>query len=91
MITEWFITLWRDLVLAVIGWFETDWEVPSFLLEFDDFVNGFLANVAGLGAWVDWVYVFVVIGAVLVVWTVGLGLKLARAIAAHIPFVGGAG
>lgn len=90
MITEWFL----GLAATVTDWFWSlwpDWTPPAFLSGLGDQINAVLANVAGLGAWVDWVFVIPIAGAVFLVWGVGLAIKTARAVASYVPFFGGAG
>lgn len=74
----------------VASWFPTD-DAPSWLAGADDTVNGVLDNLNGVGVWADWVYILVVVGSVVGIWVIGLLVKLARAVAAHIPQFGGAG
>lgn len=90
MIIEWLL----GIGATVSNWFASlfpVWEPPEFLATFDDIVNDVLQNVGGIGVWADWVFILVVVGAVVSVWLIALGIKVIRAIAAHIPFFGGAG
>lgn len=66
-------------------------DAPAWLNAADDTVNVVFGNLNGVGVWVDWVYILIVVGVVLSVWSIGLLIKLARAVAAHIPLFGGAG
>ena len=85
MIIEWFIERWRDMFVTVLGWFSPeDFEVPDFFANFDQTVNDVLAAGGVLIAWFEWVGMLAVYGS-------GLAAKTLRAIAAHVPFVGGAG
>lgn len=91
MIVEWIVGLAAGIGSWFAGLFPTDWEPPEFLVDLDGTLNGVLANLGGVSVWADWVYIFAVVGAVLLIWGIGLVIKLARAVAAHIPFFGGAG
>lgn len=90
MITEWFL----ELVAGVLGWLADafgEWEPPQELVDASAGVNGFLANFSGLGAWVSWPVLASCVAAALLVWLTVVGIKLVRAIVAHIPAFGGAG
>lgn len=90
MITEALLGLWQ----VVVGWFWSlwpDWTPPEFLTQVGTQINGVLANLDGVGAWVHWVYVLGIITVVLGVWVIGLLIKTARAVATYLPFVGGSG
>ena len=91
MITEWLMSIG----VLVSNWFAslwpTDFQVPDFIVNLDTMINDILANLSGVGVWADWVFILAVVGVVLVVWLLALGVKVLRAIAAHIPFFGGAG
>lgn len=90
MITEWFVSIGCHIA-AWVGSLFPDWTPPDFLVHFSDTVNAILANVSGLGVWADWVYIIICVSAVMLVWGVSFGIKLVRAIVAHVPFFGGAG
>lgn len=90
MIVEWLISLGA----TVSNWFASlfpVWDVPEFLVDFDATLNDVLGNLSGVGAWVDWLYILLIVTAVMAVWGIALLIKVARAVAAHVPFVGGAG
>jgi hypothetical protein len=90
VIVEWLIFVGA----SISEWFASlfpVWDPPEFLVTFDDQLNGIMANLSGVGVWADWVYILIVVGVVIVVWGFSLLIKLARAVAAHIPFFGGAG
>lgn len=78
-ITQWFWSLWPD------------WTAPAFLTDVSSQINGVLSNLAGVGAWVDWPYVLAVVAAVLIAWGLGFGVKVIRAVASYLPFIGGSG
>ncbi len=80
--------------LAVTGWFASlfpTWTPPDEMLHLDTTVNGFLAQFAGIGPWIPWALVITCAGIALGTWAVCLGVKAVRAIASHIPLVGGSG
>lgn len=54
-------------------------------------INDILQNFTGLGVWVDWTAVGIAFTATVTAYVVGFGIKLIRAVAAHIPFIGGSG
>lgn len=91
MITEFIL----GMGVTISSWFATlfpqDWQVPGFISDFDTQVNGVLANVDGMAVWADWGYILAVVTVVVGVWIIGVTVKLARAVVAHLPFVGGAG
>lgn len=91
MIVEWLIGLGAIVSDWFASLFPTDWEIPPFLAGLDETVNDILANLSGVGVWADWVYIIGVVGVVLALWATALLIKVARAVAAHVPFFGGAG
>jgi hypothetical protein len=76
---SWFASLWPS------------WTPPAFLTDLSTTVNGLLANLNGVGAWADWGFIFGVVAAVLLVWVFSAAVKLIRAVASYLPFIGGAG
>lgn len=91
MVTEWVFDVFVSLAAFVGSWFVVEWEVAPFFVNFDSTINDVLDNLSGVGAWVDWGITFTVVGAVVLAWIVGLGVKLVRQIAAHLPVIGGSG
>lgn len=90
MIVEW----WFSLTIGVNVWLASlfpAWDAPAFLVDFDNTVNGVMSNLSGVAVWADWVYILVVVGAVILVWGIAFVVKLARAVVAHVPFFGGSG
>jgi hypothetical protein len=51
----------------------------------------FVGNFASVGVWVPWTALAAASSLSVTVWAVGIGVKFLRAVAAHIPFLGGAG
>ena len=68
-----------------------EWEIPEFFAEFDATINSLMGSLHGVAVWADWAYILVVVSSVVFVWGFAFIVKLARAVAAHIPFVGGSG
>lgn len=92
MITEWFIQRWQDFLTWFLGIFSpADFELPDWFVNFDDSLNDVMEAGGVLIAWFEWAGMLAVAGVVLFIYSIGLGAKTLRAIAAHLPFVGGAG
>ncbi|GAA2084158.1 hypothetical protein GCM10009840_21060 [Pseudolysinimonas kribbensis] len=90
MIVQWLI----DVATGFAAWFASlfpVWEPPEWLVHLDDQVNPVLDNLAGVGAWVDWTFILAVVSAVLLCWGITLSIKVLRAVASYLPFIGGAG
>lgn len=91
MITEWLMSIGAGMSGWIASLFPTDWEPPEFLAELDTMVNDVIGTVDGLAVWADWGFILSVVVLVLGVWVIGLTVKVGRAIAAHLPIVGGSG
>lgn len=89
MITEWLLGLGAGMA----EWFATlipPLDLPAEITDgsaFDTVAGIF----AGMGVWVEWSVLILVSGAVLASWISGYAARAIRAIAAHVPFLGGAG
>jgi hypothetical protein len=90
VIVEWIVGLFTGIG-SWVGSLFPDWTPPAFLTQLASQVNGLLANLNGVGVWVDWTYILVIVVAVLGTWVITLGVKTARALASYLPFFGGAG
>lgn len=90
MIAEWFLNLAVTVNNYLAGLFP-DWDVPDFFTDFDATVNSLLASLSGVAVWADWAFILTVVSAVVIVWAFAFLVKLARAVLAHVPFVGGSG
>ncbi len=90
MITTWLLSIGTNVAAWVATLFPT-WTPPTWLSGLDATVNGFFANFNGVGAWVNFTIPLIVVAAVLVVWVIGIGIKLIRAAVSYIPFFGGSG
>lgn len=90
MIVTWLLGI-GDNVSAWLAGMWPDWTPPDFLVHFDTTLNGILHNLDGVSVWADWPFMLVVVALVLGVWATTAGVKLVRAIASYLPFVGGAG
>lgn len=90
MISEFFVTLFG----SVVGWIADllgPWNPPPELLDASKSVNGLIHSFAGMGAWVNWTVLGACVAAAVGTWLVVVGIKLVRAVLAHIPAFGGAG
>lgn len=90
MITEWLFNLVAPMLTAIGDLFPKE-PIPVWFTDLSTNVNGFFAKFDGVGVWINWPVVSSIIGLVLTWWTVGFVIKLARAIAGHIPAFGGNG
>lgn len=89
MITDFFITVGTGFMGWILDMFPADFEVPDWLVGFATMVNEIFANAVGLGAWVPWPFVLLVVGSIVAVWVVGLVIKFARWLLGLIPTMGG--
>ncbi|WP_137878070.1 hypothetical protein [Microbacterium sp. 4NA327F11] len=90
MITEWF----GSLVVQFLDWLATvfgPWTPPTELTDAVSAVNGLIASFSSVGVWVDWTVLGSCVVASIGVWVVVVGIKIVRAVVAHIPAFGGAG
>lgn len=90
MISEWFLDLMAGFLGMIADAFGP-WDPPAELTDAAHGAAGVLQNWSGMGAWVEWSVLGACMAVQLGVWATVLGIKLARAIAAHVPVVGGAG
>lgn len=91
MISEFFINLAFGIVTWMTSLAGTDWEVPAEIASFDDTLSAFIGSFSGLGVWAPWVLMLTCVGIAVGTWIVCLVIKALRAVAAHVPMVGGAG
>lgn len=90
MIVEWFM----QMSGGFLDWLATLFppvELPEWVEHPFDGVDAIVGVVVGAGTWVDFVVLGGVALAVLAVYVVGVGIRLVRAIIAHIPAIGGGG
>lgn len=90
MITEWLITVGTMIAQWVADLFP-DWEAADQLAGVDDQINGLLAMGTGVGAFVDWTYIGIVVGIPLSLWVIGMTVAGTRVLLSHVPFIGGKG
>lgn len=90
MITEWLVGVGAGFGEWVASLFP-EIEVPDWLENADDFVNGIFAYGDGLGAWVDWGLVTAIAAVPLGTWVLLLAVRGARVVISHLPFIGGRG
>ncbi|WP_449280968.1 hypothetical protein [Leucobacter sp.] len=90
MISEFFANLavwFVEWLASVFG----EWTPPAAFTEAKTTMAELLAGFASLGVWVNWAVLGVCMLTAIAAWAVVLGIKLVRAIVAHIPVIGGAG
>lgn len=68
-----------------------EWEPPDELVNASDGARGLMSNMAGMGAWVEWTVLAACVAVQVAIWGSVVGIKLVRAVVAHIPGFGGAG
>ena len=91
MISEFFINLAMGFVTWLTSLAATDWVVPPEIASFDDTVSGFISSFVGLSVWAPWALMIGCVTVAVTTWLVCLLIKALRAVAAHVPLVGGAG
>ena len=87
MIIEWLLDLFSgfiDWVLSLVTF-----DVPDWLEGLAGTVAGVINAGAGLGAWVPWPLVLLVVGGTFTIWGAGLFIKAARWLLGLIPTMGG--
>lgn len=91
MITEWLL----NLAAGFVAWLATlfpEWEgFESTFGQFAGFLSELMGAFVGLGVWVPWAVIAACVGVQITAWLLSLSGKTLRAVAAHIPFFGGAG
>lgn len=90
MIPEWFMGLGTQIVTWLLNLFP-DFEPAQWFVDIGATVNGFMANLSGLGAWANWPLIAVCVSSVLLAWGIFGSVKLARVGVSHVPGVGGSG
>lgn len=89
MITLFFIHLGGAIADWFLSLFPADFVVPDWFANFSDMVNPIFANAYGLGAWIPWPFVLIVVGFILTLWFTGLVIKFVRWLIGLIPTMGG--
>lgn len=90
MIVEWLIYISTGFGEWVASLFP-ELDIPAELVNLDDSVNNLFGYGEGLGAFIPWGIIGTLAAIPLIVWIAGLTIKTARALFAHIPFIGGRG
>lgn len=90
MIAEYFGQLAVDFVVFLSNLFG-DYQIPPELTSARGTMLVLLESSVGLGVWVDWNVLGLVMAAVGLVYGIGLSIRLIRAVVAHVPQFGGAG
>lgn len=88
MIVEWWIGVVSSFVDWVASLFPT-WSAPD--LDPSSGIGQVVSAGASLGNWVPWTVLLFCVGVVVAAWLVTLGIKIVRALIAHVPEFGGAG
>lgn len=89
MITLWFMTVGEHIANFFLGLFPADFEVPEWFIGAAGLMNELFANAVGLGAWVPWQALLLIITFVIGLWSVGLVIKVVRWLVGIIPTMGG--
>lgn len=90
MVIDWLL----QLVQGFVGWVASLFppvELPDWLTGMIGSVNDFLGTVDGLGGWFPWPVLATVLATLVTFYAVAFGIKLVRAILAHLPEIGGSG
>lgn len=90
MITEWILQLSNGFLSWLASLFPT-YTPPSWLSDPGGWVAQLTQTVAGLGYWVNFPAIAGIVTLTLTLYITAFGFKLARAVAAHVPFIGGNG
>jgi len=90
VIIEWFILLGAQLWEGITSGFPA-WDDSGVYITADRFLAPMTAGIAATSAWVPWGTLAVSLAVVSTLYVASFTIKLLRAIAAHIPFIGGAG
>lgn len=89
MIPDLFIDLGVAVGTWFLGLFPSDFEAPEWISGLAGLVNEVFANAVGMGAWVPWPFVLLVVGSIVTVWLIGLFVKFVRWLIGIIPTMGG--
>lgn len=90
MIVEWFL----GLVMTVAEWaagLMPQIDLPPWLINVDETINGLLAPLTGMDAWIPWIILASGLTLALGTALVCFVIKVALRVASHIPLFGGAG
>lgn len=90
MIAEFLADLAMNFAIWVAGLFP-EWELPPWVHDSRSQLVDMIETYNGLGVWIDWGILGVCITATATTYAVMLGIKLVRAVIAHIPQIGGRG
>lgn len=90
MIIEWIVNVACGFA-SWVGSLTGGWEPPSWMTDAHSGLVTMLQSFAGFGVWVDWVAIGICVPTLLAVWVATVGVRLLRAIVAHIPLFGGSG
>jgi len=91
VIVEWFVLLAAQLWEGITNTLPPASSVDGVVITADRFLAPMAAGIASTSAWVPWGTLAVCLPIVAALYAGSFTVKLLRAIAAHIPFIGGAG
>lgn len=93
MIVEWFVAIGAGIAEFFAGLMPgpDEFVLPPELVGIDQTVSDFFDGFSGLGVWVPWVLLAGCISIAVTAWLLGIGIKVLRTIASHVPFFGGSG
>lgn len=90
MISEFFLTLAANFVSWLASLFG-EWTPPAELADMSTQASYLVTQFASLGIWVNWPVMGACAAAAVATWGIVLGIKVVRALAAHVPVFGGSG
>lgn len=88
MIVEWFL----GLAAQVVDWFSSllpAGDAPAFIGDVTAFFTSLVNGAAGLGGWVPWAYLGVLLGVILLLWLAFASVLGLRWLWGLTPFSGG--
>jgi hypothetical protein len=88
MIVEWLLGLGETISEWLAGLMTFEGVNPEAVWSQ---MSGLVAQFGSLGAWIAWGTIGTAVGVAISVWLVCLGIKVTRAVLAHVPQFGGAG
>ena len=91
MIVEWFMLLAAQLWDGIANGLPPATAGDGVYITADRFLAPMAAGIASTSSWVPWGTLGVCLAIVTTLYVASFTIKLLRAIAAHIPFIGGAG
>lgn len=90
MIVQYFLQIGAAFI-AWLGGLMPAVDIPASVASPGGILNSILAFASGLGVWIDWSFLGICCGVVVLAWSSGLLMKVGRAVIAHVPWFGGKG